>query len=275
MRRKPFDLKEALESEGRKIDREEQLEFDEGYLSEREDETLERLAEVQPRLRFFSILVFIIFAVALVRLYDLAIIQHDKFFEIAQGNRLRIEYLPAPRGAVYDRNGEVLASNRPSFELSVTPLDLPQDPVERAGVVARVAEILGQPAVKLNEIISANTELDFQSVLVEQGITREQALIFSEQARTLPGFRVINTPIRQYDDPGSYAHLIGFVGKITADQFKEKAQEGYLFNDTIGKTGLEQVYEAELRGTFGERQVEVDAKGSVKKVYGESVPQQK
>ena len=84
--------------------------------------------------------------------------EHGYYREISEGNRLRVEYLPAPRGAVYDRYGEVLAGNRPSFELVATPLDLPKDQLEQKNVIARVAAIIGAPADEVKKILELDVD---------------------------------------------------------------------------------------------------------------------
>jgi len=269
--RNPFKIKNGIE---------EDLEIDTGYDTLAFEESLfgddsleERLergeAASKLRLRFLWWLMVLVFVSVGARLYYLGITEHGYYREISEGNRLRVEYLPAPRGAVYDRYSEVLAANRPSFEAVATPLDLPKDEQERENVIARVAGIIGLSPDEVGNILVQDLSASFQSVLVKQNISRDQALIFNEQARELPGFRVVNTPIRDYKSPFALAHMLGFVGKISLEEYGQYSARGYLFNDSLGKTGLEQVYEDYLRGTFGQRQVEVDARGIIKKVFGE------
>jgi len=233
-------------------------------------ERLERSKEGTSYPKLVTIISIALFILLLGRLYQLTVSRHDEFRAVADGNRLRIEYVPAPRGSTFDSRGGIIASNKPSFELVAIPLDLPKDETEQAAVVTKTAEILAVDPQEIKQIISNQDVQAFQSVLIKQNIAREQALIFQERQSDLPGFRVVNTPIRDYVRvPVAYAHLLGYVGKLNGQEYREKSDEGYLFNDSIGKTGLELVYETDLRGTFGQRQVEVDARGVVKKIYGE------
>ncbi|MDP3994045.1 MAG: penicillin-binding protein 2 [Candidatus Doudnabacteria bacterium] len=271
--RNPFKIKNGIEGEGFEIDTPyDSLAFEESLFGadSSSQERLERGEGIAKlRLSFLWWLAILAFISIGARLYYLGITEHSYYREISEGNRLRVEYLPAPRGAVYDRYGEVLAGNRPSFELVATPLDLPKDQLEQENVIARVAAIIGAPADEVKKILTQDQSVSFQSVLIKQNISREQALIFNEQARELPGFRVVNTPIRDYKSPLALSHVLGFVGKISAEEYEQYSPQGYLFNDSLGKTGLEQVYEDYLRGVFGQRQVEVDARGIIKKVFGE------
>ena len=271
--RNPFDLKNTVESDKWRVGEEgEGIAFEESLAPTDLQERLEREGDPKSQSRFLVFFLLGVLSLVLGRLYYLTVERHDYYAEIAKGNRLRVEYLPAPRGALYDRFGEVLAANKPSFELVGSPLDLPSEALERDLVVAKVAEILGMPAAEIESLVSGEEVKVYESVLIKQNLERDQALILHEQARDLPGFRVVNTPLRDYKQGPVFAHTIGYVGKVSAAEYRELASAGYRFNDFLGKTGLEQVYEAALRGQFGERQVEVDARGVVKKVFGEKEP---
>lgn len=266
--RNPFNLKNTIESEGLHLqDREAPIEFEESLMDEGSHGALER-GGAAPRLRMVLILTISLVALLTARLYYLAVVRHEYFREIAEGNRLRVEFLPAPRGAVYDTNHETIAGNRPSFELVASPLDLPKDPHEYSKVVSRAAGILGVLPAEIDEIVKSKRTATFESALIKQNLTREQALIFHERIAGLPGFRVVDTPIRDYKNAEMYSHLLGYVGKVSGKEYDELKSSGYLFNDALGKTGLEAAYENYLRGKFGQRQVEVDARGVVKKVFG-------
>jgi len=266
--RRPFDVNDSVAGEEREVNIDSEIAFEEAH-SARSEGVLERAGDVRSRSRTLIILLFLVFGSIAGRLYYLGVLNHKYYFAVADENRLRIEFLPAPRGAIYDRNGEVLAGNRPSFELVALPLNLPKDVSKQAEVIAGISAMAELSSDEVSELIFRDGARQFQSIAIKQNLDREKALLFFEQEKQLPGFRVLNTPIRDYASPLSYAHLLGFVGKINPEEYQEKSGSGYLFNDTLGKTGIESVYEEFLRGTFGERQVEVDARGSVKKVYGE------
>lgn len=271
--RNPFRLKNTLEQERLRVSGSgEAIDFEESLLDEDSQDVIERGSEVRPYLKWPLVLVIIASSLMLMRLYYLTVTKHGYFREIAEGNRLRVEYLPAPRGAVYDSRRQVIATNRPSFELVASPLDLPKDAREFSEVLAKVSEILGLPASEIEGIVKSEAIQAYQSVLVKQNLNRQQALILHERSRELSGFRVVNTPIRDYKNAEVFAHLLGYVGKISAPEYEKLNSEGYLFNDTLGKTGLEEIYENYLRGKFGQRQVEVDARGAVKKVFGSKEP---
>src|SRR3989344_3041122 len=270
-RRRPFEIEGLAGDRGLSVGLGEiGIDFEESIMDSDSQGRLERNREISSYPRLVTLLSAVILLLLLGRLYHLTVSRHDELRAVAEGNRLRIEYLAAPRGTTFNRNRQILAANRPSFELVATPLDLPKDLAERDAVVNKVAQILLIDPKEITDVISDVEIQSFQSALIKQNIPREQALIFQEREIELPGFRVVNAPIRDYvRKPVAYSHLLGYVGKINAKEYKEQASSGYLFNDSIGKTGLELVYESDLRGAFGERQVEVDARGVVKKGYGE------
>lgn len=248
-----------------------QLSFDEASYETASEETLERDLHGARNLQIPGLLLGIFVIVILFRLYSLAINQHAYYRDIADGNRLRVEYLTAPRGGIYDQYGALIAGNRPSFELVISPLDLPKNELDRIGLVDKVSAVFQISKEEIMALINENLDKGFESVLVRQNIPREQALVFHERQSEMTGFRVVNAPIRDYKLPEMYSHLLGYVGKINAEEYKDKQDVGYLFNDALGKIGIEQVYEEFLRGRFGKRQVEVDAKGEIKKVFGEQI----
>ena len=269
--RNPFRVKNTIEHEDWSVPGDGAgIDFEESIMDLAGQATLERGGDHSYGRGILIISAFLLVAL-FGRLYDLTISKHDYFLAAAEGNRLRVEYVPAPRGAIYDAHGTPLAGSQPSFEAVAIPLDLPTG-TERNAIVAEIAEILEMQPQEILEIINNEQVQVFQSVLIKQNVEREQALVFHERAADLPGFRVVNTPIRDYlQEPLAYSHLLGFVGKLGSEEFKEKQDKGYLFNDTIGKNGLEAQYEQILRGKFAERQVEVDARGIVKKIFGEKM----
>lgn len=275
--RNPFITKNTLESLGSSRpfqNSDEPIEFEESIIDPQSPEILEQQG-AKTKFHFSSLLVVSILAFGLlgVRLYYLTIIKHGYFREIAEGNRLRIEYLSSPRGAIFDSRGVQIAGSRPSFELVLSPLDLPKDPAQKESVIRRVSEIFQIPPEDLRLIVTSEGMKVYESVLVKQNVSREQTLLFHEQSVNLPGFRILNVPIRNYENSVIYSHLLGFVGKISPEEYAEKTATGYLFNDSLGKNGIEQQYEEYLRGKFGQRRVEVDARGTVKKIFGEKPPE--
>lgn len=272
--RNPFRLKNSIESENLQIDNvNESIAFEESMAGSDNHDRLERAGDFKPHIVVLAGFLFLMLGGILGRLYYLTVPMHSYYSEIAQGNRLRVEYVPAPRGVIYDSQSEVLAANKPSFEVVASPLDLPKDAAQLNLKEQKVAAILRLDPQQIQTALGNEQAAAYQSVLIQQNVDREQALILQEQAANLPGFRVVNTPLRDYKDSQDFSQIIGYVGKINPQEYSAMSGAGYLYNDSLGKSGLEQVYEKYLRGSFGQRQVEVDARGVVERVFGETSPQ--
>ena len=268
--RNPFNLKNQIDSDDWVVEGGgEPLTFDESLADSRLQGFLQKDGAAKSYLRQVAVISLGLLLILLGRLYYLSVVEHQYYAETAKGNRLRVEYISAPRGAIHDSSGEVIAGSKPAFELVASPLDLPSDEAERAALISKTASILQIPEEEIRSGLGSTETPVNQSILIKQNLSREQALVFFEQSKDLNGFRVENTALRDYKDPEDFAHVLGYVGKISPQEFTDHEEEGYLFNDSLGKTGVELTYESYLRGVFGERQVEVDARGVVKRVFGE------
>jgi len=111
-----------------------------------------------------------------------------------------------------------------------------------------------------------------EPVTIKQSLNQEEALKLEGIVQTNTGLEVQSIPIREYLNGPAFSHLLGFTGKLNQDEWQEKFDEGYFFNDQIGKTGVELVYEDSLRGQHGGTEVEVDANGKIIKRIREIQP---
>jgi penicillin-binding protein 2 len=261
---------EAGQIESRKIKRGKNLSFDEAFMgiqnhdadvldNERDDVNYRMLAGV----------VLILFSVLLGRVAFLQAVKGSDYRALAEGNKLRVQYVLAPRGLLLDQYGKVIAGNTPSFELVVTPFDLPKDEAEYNAVLSEVARIVGAEVSVFSDLISKMDPNSFQVQTLQENITKDQALVLITKASDLKGFIVQDNAIRDYKEPFVFANLIGYTGKITADELANQTTDIYAFNDYIGKTGIELQYEQYLRGIAGKRQTEIDAQGSFKNTLAE------
>ncbi len=260
----------ALSSINRSVDRGKNLAFDEAFLGlEMEDaEVLEGERE-QVNYRVLGIIIFVCLAVLFGRIFYLQAFQGSDYRLLAEGNKLRTQYILAPRGLLLDRFDKTIVSNMPSFELVAVTGDFPKDKVEFDGRITQIASILGMDASTLNDDALKLAPNAFGAQTLVQNITKDQALILIGKAADLKGFVVQNNPIRDYKDPMAFAHLTGYTGKVNADELAEHSKDNYILNDYIGKTGLEVEYEQYLRGVAGKKQSEVDASGEYKKTLAE------
>jgi len=203
--------------------------------------------------------VIIVFLMLFVRLFNLQVVEGKRNSLLAKDNRIRTVVIPAPRGAIYDRNGVLLARNVAQNDLVATPKQLPEDDAKLEAIGKSVSEITAKDQTeiisKLKEIRKSNQP---EEILLTK-LDREQALNIEERAADLIGLSLETTPQREYLDQGMLAHFLGYIGRISKEEWQDHPE--YRPVDMFGKSGIEKSYETELRGTAGKEQVEIDSTG--------------
>jgi penicillin-binding protein 2 len=228
------------------------------------------LRRSRPRFVAFGLAAAVIIAALGGRLFQLQVVQGEEYARRAAADRTLEVPLPAPRGLIFDRAGRPLAVNAPSWTVKVRPADLPAGSESR--VLRRVAQVTEGDLATLRSRLDDFRGSPFDLVPVQRGVSREAALVLSEEAETLPGIVVEVEPVRQYlDDYGNatgrlLAHVLGYTGPIDRQELAELERSGYLRDDVLGKAGVEASYEEELRGTYGTQLVERDASGRILRV---------
>jgi penicillin-binding protein 2 len=207
----------------------------------------------------FGVAIIVIFSTLTARLYDLEIVRGDYYHQLSEQNRIVRLPVPAERGGIVDRTGVVLVRNIPGFAISVIPVDLPRAREEELS--QRLGSILGVPSDSVRDLIRAQRVRNPYEPgrISKTPVPREIALALTERAELFPGVRVDPESIRFYVDGTLYAPVMGYTGPITEQELEKLKQAGYLGNDDIGRTGIENVYEQYLRGTYGWREIERDA----------------
>jgi len=180
------------------------------------------------------------------------------------------EAIPSTRGLIVDRSGTALVRNVPTFTVRVRAADLPL--TSRPSVVERLAGLLGMTAAEINAAIDTGSSSRFDAVAVARDVPEATARLISEESLTLPGVEVAVETRREYPLGALFSQIVGWAGPIDAEQYAELKDEGYLPDDRIGRTGVEKVYEKELRGAYGVRQVERDATGRVLRTLPVTTP---
>lgn len=214
------------------------------------------------RLAFFRVVLAAVFLVLLGQLWRLQIVEGPHFRAQADENRVRERVLEPPRGVIYDRYGEQLATNVPSFTVAVVPAGLPRAPEARRQIFDRLGALLDRPPTELVRVFEAQQADAFTPVPVVQAVPFDQAARVEEQQPYLPGIVVMAEAQRAYRDGPLFAHVIGYARRITRERYEQlrgDAERGYGPNDRIGETGLERTFEDVLRGRPGRQRIEVDS----------------
>lgn len=207
--------------------------------------------------------VAVVLAVVIVRLVHLQVIQAERLREVSDNNRLRTETIPALRGRILDREGRVLADNRPSYCLILDTLisEYRESPGNLAGTVYLLASLLGKDVDRYRKSIEEGWFRSPLGVRLESGLTDREVAIVEENSRRLPGVRIEARPRRSYPNGELACHLLGTVGEVTEEEINGGPDSKYRSGDFVGRRGVEREYESTLRGVDGWRQTQVDALG--------------
>jgi len=223
-------------------------------------ESSPRLASyVARRVQIVAVLLGLALAIIIVRLWYLQVIQGEKYRLKSENNRLRTVYIAPPRGKILDRNGEVLVSNRPAFNIELVPEDA-RSPRETARMVA---SITGQaPEAVLQRMSDTSRRRRFEPRVLLSDVTRDIVAMVAARRFELPGVVINVEPARDYLNRDFAAHVLGYIREVTAEQLKAVEFARYRLGDMVGQFGIEARYENLLQGERGVANVIVDAAGN-------------
>lgn len=221
------------------------------------------------------LLVFIASGLLIARAAWMQVVNSEQYVSLADNNRLRLTPLWPLRGIVRDRKGIILAENAPRFQATALPRDIPLDPETRQSMIGEAARLLGRTYGEMNALLPVTSTTPDDSVIIAGDVPYNQAILYAVALPHLTGFHLEAHPMRHYPwstQIESLSHVLGYVGRLSPEEYEDRRGKGYLRADEIGKTGIERSYEEELRGKIGSRMNEVDARGAVKGFAGEQVP---
>ncbi len=216
--------------------------------------------------------ILLLFGVLTVQLIRLQLFRHDEFVARAASNRVRTVDLPPARGLIYDANGELLVENAPAYQVTLVAANVPDAEVGR--VTEELAALFKLRAWELEQQIwSRKASNDpFLPILISDQPTPDDVIDLTSRQASLPGVQVETSSNREYQHGQLLGHILGYVGRISAEEYEQLSDSRYLYSDQIGRGGVEAAYERQLRGAAGRRLVEVDAVGNVLGTLDEEPP---
>ncbi|MCW8806568.1 MAG: penicillin-binding protein 2 [Rhodanobacter sp.] len=203
------------------------------------------------------------------RFMFLQVAHHDEFVTRSDNNRIKPRAIPPARGLIYDRNGVLLADNVPAFRLEIVPEQVKDMPalLDRLGrVVPLGKEDLDAFRKQLRQ------SRRFESVPLKMHLTEDEIDRFAVNRWRFPGVDVVPYLTRRYPLGSLFAHVVGYVGRIDADDLSHLDPEHYQGTSHVGRSGIERSYEDILHGTPGYELVEVDADGRTQRVLETHAP---
>lgn len=216
--------------------------------------------------------VVLLFGVIMANQYHLQVNSYHDYQTRSEGNRIKVVPLAPNRGLIYDRNGILLAENRPVFSLELIPEQIKDMTATLLGL-AELIEISDEQ--KNNFLREVRQQRRFNSIALKEQLNDQEVAILAVNQHRFPGVSVEARLSRYYPFGDLFTHAIGYIGKINTNELARLDEQGVLSNYAatrdIGKIGLERYYEAELHGTMGYQEVEVNNRGRIIRVL-RSVP---
>ncbi|MFH1723402.1 MAG: penicillin-binding protein 2 [Elusimicrobiota bacterium] len=219
------------------------------------------------RLNLLWVVCYCAVAVLGVRLLHVQVIRNVYYSQVAESNRTQIIPQTAPRGRIYDRNGGVIATNRPTFSLIYLPGEA-KGPSHLSGLAAGLSKELRRDRDGLLELLK-EARREGSAIHLAESLPLKTMFKLSELKTVYPGVDLI-VEARRYYPKGAFAgHLLGYLGKMDKRSWRRLKGGGYRVDSWIGQSGLEKRYESVLRGVDGESRMEVNAQGHLKRKLGQ------
>jgi penicillin-binding protein 2 len=226
------------------------------------------------RIATIQIAAFVLLTLLGIRLYYLQVVQGQYYSDRAENQRVRFIPIPAPRGAIFDRNGKILVDSRPTYNVVLS-----NEPIKKIDVNDRVDDYARglnlEPSFVVERLNLIKKQNEFETMVLKENVTMQDISWVESHSLEFPELRVELQPQRFYPYGTKMAHILGYVGEISpkqleSEEFKDK---GLRPGDIIGKGGLEQYYDEYLRGKPGYRKVIVDSRGRVQSEIAVVQPQ--
>ncbi|WP_369809222.1 hypothetical protein [Oceanicoccus sp. KOV_DT_Chl] len=216
-----------------------------------------------------GVFVLLLLSLVILRYFNLQITEHEIYSTQSERNRVQLLPIPPKRGLIYDRNGVLLAENRPSYSLTIVK--------ERVDGLDKTIELLSEIVSIDEDNIEKFKRLSerrrpYSAVPLKLQLSEEEIAAISVNRYRLPGVEVNAELARYYPQGELFAHVLGYVGRISEKEQFEIDEVNYSGTNQIGKIGLEKYYEDVLHGQVGYQNVETNARGRVLRVLERTDP---
>lgn len=186
---------------------------------------------------------------------------YEKYKRLSENNRIRLMRIKADRGFIKDAKGRLIVKNTPSYELKIVKEDVDdlKELLERIDKIVPIDEKYARKMIKRSYL--------YEPAVIQRGLTFSQVATIMESSADFHGVEIGLEPVRSYKNSKAFSHILGYMSEVNdRDISKNKI---YKSGDMIGKTGIEKIYEKDLRGKDGARQVEVDSYGRILEILSE------
>ena len=215
------------------------------------------------RLFIGSLAILILTIVLLLRYFDLQVSRHEDFATQSNKNRVLVRPVAPPRGLIYDRNGLLLADNRPSYDLTIVP-ERSENIDSLIGALDNLISVSESDIQRFKQKLKRRRP--FEQTILRTNLSETERAILEVNSHRLAGAEVSARLIRSYPFRELFAHSVGYMGRINERESRTIDALKYSGTVSVGKVGLEKFYASQLLGTVGSEQVETNARGRVMRV---------
>ncbi len=216
-----------------------------------------------------SLLVLALLTVLLLRYFSLQIVDYDIYRTESDRNRVQLQSLPPKRGLIFDRNGLLLAENKPSYVLSIV-LERVPDLDQTLALLGSLVSVSDSALDKFR--MRSKRRRPYEAVPLHFRLSEEERALLAVNRYRLPGVEVEGKLIRHYPGGEAFSHVLGYVGRINEQEEAAIDEARYRGTNHIGKIGIEKYYEDLLLGDVGYQNVETNALGRVLRVLERTDP---
>lgn len=225
--------------------------------------------EQNAKVVIFAFIIMAIFAVYVLRLFSLQVIEGAQYRKQSQTISSQVKTIDAQRGEIFDRNASMpMVINTDSFAVDLIPAEIPAGHYD--SVTSRLAVFLGISKNEIDRKIEPSLRRSYTAVEVRSNVTFNTISNIAENITDLPGVSWRSKPVRNYVETGSISHVVGYVGDITKEEVKvmynitdKDKRRVYTNKSIIGKTGVEKQYDLLLQGRQGRESRTVDVRGHI------------
>ena len=215
------------------------------------------------RLLIAGLAAIVLTSIVLYRYFDLQVTRHQDFATHSDNNRVHVRPAAPSRGLIYDRNGELLADNRPSYSLSIIR-ERSEDLEQLLLQISSLIDISSDDIERFEKRLKRRKP--YEHTPLRFNLSEQERGILAVNSYRLDGAEVTARLTRFYPNGELFAHVIGYVGRINEHESQQIDSVAYSGTDSIGKIGLEKYYEDRLLGAVGTEHVETNARGRVMRI---------
>ncbi|PTY38948.1 penicillin-binding protein 2 [Saccharospirillum sp. MSK14-1] len=223
------------------------------------------------RMSAAAIGVCLMMLILITRLFYLQIIENEQHEARSENNRLEVLPIAPTRGLIYDRNGDLLARNQPSYTLSVV-VERTQNIDALMQEVSELVDITDDQKERFYQRLSSYRR-PFEPIPLKLNLNEREIAILAANRVFLEGVQVQAELIRHYPYGDAFAHVLGYVGRINEEELRSVDLGRYAGTRYIGKQGVEREYESSLLGSPGFQRVETNARGRILSVMERQSPE--